>query len=451
MNLCGTCGVKAPKSGESCIVCYTPASPHVLTVPPRPDGTCWACLWGQFKCRSCGFHSPINFLDADGGLQCVRCGIDQAFDVSRWPLVLGKTHSIADFDGPSPEYRASDPSLELSYDLAQWQKLNRFPQCYCWTDEGESGSSLVLEWAVAPGHPACKKCGVLLDTGFDAEGRLLTRCSGCGDEAAYAAWAIDANLYEPLIGVIAGEHQVDLARAQLVEERSSQVVALSCPLCRAPLHVPADSPALTSCDHCGASVRVPAEMRQGAEVDGSGIEPFWLLFRGMSHARYEAEAGAQALLASKEAARHRAKREKRASARREAGCPCCSAFPYDAKIGCPICTHGVSWGRKNPTAAGAILGFVCLLATGISLLVFGPSFDEFGSHLSLGLSVLGATLAGAGVRLFYSLKERVMVATAVGSEQETYEYNASKPIPGIVLTVIGIALCTLAMYFIFGS
>ncbi len=443
LSLCSSCGIRAPGPDVGCVVCCSPSGGRPLPAPERPDGTCWACIWGQFTCRSCGFQSPINFLDADGGLQCVHCGIDQAFDVSRWPGVLALAHDVADYEGPSPQYRATDPSLPLTLDLGEWRHIARHPQCYTWTD-AEDSMSLVLEWAVAPGHPVCRSCGALLESGFDIQHRLVTSCPGCGDRSTYDLGSAVVRLYRPLAGVVADEHRVDLPLARPREDRQSQAVAIECPLCRAPLAVGADAPPIVSCEHCGASVRVPSEIRRGADVEGTGIVPFWLLFEGISRARAEAEEGARAFLEHEAERRaHRNRERQQREERLAKGCPGCGEYPYDAARGCPVCLHGKPWPLRHPVAMGLISWLVSTAVTGAAVLIAGPPFLL---ALCLVLLAAGGALLGYGVHLALVGKEKVMVAASERSGQESFLFEVRRPLPGVVTASVGVLMLAAAIY-----
>ncbi len=88
LTVCASCGVIAAHESK-CSHCNRVHEGHPLTIPPRDDGAVWVCAECTFRCRSCGFAVPLNHLDMDGAVLCVRCGIEQAFEVVRWRQALG--------------------------------------------------------------------------------------------------------------------------------------------------------------------------------------------------------------------------------------------------------------------------------------------------------------------------------------------------------------------------
>lgn len=310
MKVCAQCGVLSQGAGRPCVGCSAPAGERLIDVPERPPGVSWARLKGQFICRSCGFRSAIGTLDVDGGLRCVHCGIDQAFEVSRWSAALSKAHDVADLGGARE-----------------------------WSDEGKKAGQLPLEWSCAAGHPLCRACGGLLGVEGDSEGlQLATRCSSCGERRAYSLSEEARVLYSGLVLAVDEEHRAEGNQAEVVRH-SSAAVAIQCPMCHAPLSVTGVEP-LETCAHCGASVRVPAELREGkggAETAG----PLWLLFRGTSSARGVAEN--KAIL---EASRREA----------EAGAP--GAPQHGATIGASAVSGGA-------TTRGMIITFVIIGLFGV--------------------------------------------------------------------------------------
>src|SRR5688500_8082797 len=76
----------------------------------------WAALRVHFQCRGCGLFSPLNSLDVDGEVDCLRCGMRQAFDPGAWTHALEHAHDVADLGGgPTPEGRCARRDVSIAH------------------------------------------------------------------------------------------------------------------------------------------------------------------------------------------------------------------------------------------------------------------------------------------------------------------------------------------------
>jgi hypothetical protein len=248
----------------------------------------WVSFRCEFQCRACGNLSPLNYLDLDGSVRCLRCGLDQAFATSAWQRALEHAHAVGDLAG-SPEGRQPHPIFSIASE-------NPYRDTNTATDQ-QSGFAFqqglqvptTMRSTATLGQPSCTKCNVPLQAQRTGPGRIETRCTRCGEARSYALPAEASRVFPALVGVIAGEQRVDRPATRVASEvGDSGAVALSCPGCGASLSV-APGTRLATCEYCRTTSRVPDKTYYRAGGDAVQAETWWLAFDGPSATRKKLE------------------------------------------------------------------------------------------------------------------------------------------------------------------
>ncbi|MGO8998076.1 MAG: hypothetical protein ACLQVI_32555 [Polyangiaceae bacterium] len=312
LTVCAWCGVVCARESK-CSHCNRIHEGRPRDIPPRADDAYWVCIECTFKCRACGFDVPLNRLDMDGAVLCVRCGVEQAFEVARWRQALGHAQGVGDLFG--------DRAAGIPVEKNPFRTVGTSRTSAKLTTDGANA----LEITASPGHPPCETCRLPLDVEVTSAGRSTAVCKACGGPAAeYGLPAAAQKMMRGLMAIVAAEHRTD--RAEVSVEETGAAIAVKCPNCSAPLDVEKDSK-LATCKFCKAIARIPD--RTWARLSGSAParESMWLLFRGSSpvrdalddaRERAEAEARRQREKEERHAETERIQAEARAKERAEA-------------------------------------------------------------------------------------------------------------------------------------
>jgi len=273
LTVCASCGVVAAHESK-CSHCNRVHEGRPYAIPPRDDGAVWVCVECTFRCRSCGFAVPLNHLDMDGAVLCVRCGIEQAFDVACWRQALGHAHSAGDLSG--------DRAEGIPKEKNPFRTVGTSRTGVKLAVEGANG----LEITASPGHPLCERCRAPLEITFNAAARSHAACKPCGESAEYVVPTAARKMMHALHAIVAAEHRAD--RAEVSVEATDAAIVVKCPTCSAPLPIEQESKIVT-CKFCNTSARIPdrtwARLRGGTPA----VESMWLLFQGPSPLRQETE------------------------------------------------------------------------------------------------------------------------------------------------------------------
>jgi hypothetical protein len=248
----------------------------------------WVSFRAEFQCRACGHLSPLNCLDLDGSVRCLRCGLDQAFATSAWQRAIEHAHALGDLAG-SDEGRHPHPIYSIA-------AVNPFRTS---TTANDDQSGFAIEQGVmvpksvrstaAVGQPSCKRCNVPLVCERAGAGRITTRCTRCNETRSYALPVEAGRLFPALVGVIAGEHRADQPPTRVAAETGSEsAMALACPGCGAALTV-APGTRLATCEYCRTTSRIPDKTYYRAGGDAVQVEIWWLAFEGPSATRKRLE------------------------------------------------------------------------------------------------------------------------------------------------------------------
>jgi hypothetical protein len=291
IRICPQCGIIAPTSKASCAFCNHAFGTAAPVLPPRVDGMVFVCVGGcDFACRGCGLRSSLGGLDVDGEVECRRCGMVQAFDVSQWEEVLGFAHNVADLSNPAP----NDPIAQKGpyADIGPtntWAELKLTGMVI----DGGGMKTRTLRLVASPGVPLCLKCKNPLDAALDGNGNAQTRCGRCGETAVYALPSGTSGVYEDLKAAISDDHRTDRQVVKMKASPGGGAVAIACPTCNAPL--PASDSTLVTCPFCNTAARIPTRAWYRM-VEPEKQQAWWLLFHGPSPARAKLENQRQPLM-----------------------------------------------------------------------------------------------------------------------------------------------------------
>jgi hypothetical protein len=238
-------------------------------------------------------RSPLATLELDGQVECMRCGLAQAFDVVQWSDALGHAHDVVDLSGPHPEGQNPIAGRSIAGQSVHARIGTEF------TSSTKTQSTMIIDGSgtrkhtlrttVSPGHPLCRACRVPLVVMLEANGITRTHCPRCNDDATYALPANAASVCGALRGVIAGEQRTDRPVARTARGQGG-VEAVVCPQCGAAL--PAGEGELVKCTFCSITARVPGKLaRRQRRGELPPVDPFWVLLDGLSPGRRKLLAG----------------------------------------------------------------------------------------------------------------------------------------------------------------
>lgn len=290
MPICPHCGAIAPNKLSACQVCGTEYGSAPPSAPELGNEMFWVQIRTEFQCSSCGYFVPLNYLDIDGSVLCVRCGVEQVFDVEAWNVALTASHEVGDLAGPNPEGRFPNPA----HSIAASNQYRRIGIDAATATSKQSATShrhgAVLHRSLiataAPGFPLCDDCSSPLSvrlSGLQAH----TTCAGCGTEAQYETPSAAHSMYHSLLAAVAPEHRTDAADAAENETADGMVLAIRCPNCDGPIEVDGES-YFENCGFCHTPVRIREATMRKLVKDPRPL-PWWLLYRGPSGKRIALE------------------------------------------------------------------------------------------------------------------------------------------------------------------
>jgi transcription elongation factor Elf1 len=292
MDICAGCGVIAPRDGSACTVCSADFAESRTRAAARTDDAYWVAVRCRFQCRSCGHLSPLNHLDMDGTVVCLRCGLSQIFDVASWDDGLNHAHAVGDLAGPELEGR--HPNARIS--IAERNPFKDIGRTHTSAELAQSGMRIAegmmhtqsLRVEASPGQPLCDHCRRPLNGQLVSQTRATAGCVACGTTATYELPERALPMCASIKAVIAEEQSTDRRDAKIDEHGSGGAVAIRCPNCDAALSVTGTSQIVT-CEYCKASARIPsATLHQLGFADPQPLI-WWMLFAGRSRARDELE------------------------------------------------------------------------------------------------------------------------------------------------------------------
>ena len=211
----------------------------------------WAKVMCHFRCEGCQRRSPLNHLDTDGEVSCLRCGERNDFDAGQWLDAIDHAEACARKGGG--ELRAHGEDRLVPHRIRQKTLVTR----------------------ATGGHPTCRRCAAALTVVRCKVGMLVVACSACDREWKYVLPRGTRASRPQLGGVIAAAHRRGETTARVVEGEGS--LAVECAQCGAAVSTP-DSQVVVGCDYCGISLSIPAN----ALPPDRDLEPeaWWLYFPG---------------------------------------------------------------------------------------------------------------------------------------------------------------------------
>ncbi|MBX3234111.1 MAG: hypothetical protein KIT84_06370 [Labilithrix sp.] len=295
--------MQRPTKLDTCNVCKaTFAEDGTVPIPDDPE-LYWTSVRCTFQCRACGHLSPLDHLDMDGSVECLRCGLDQAFDVGSWRegLEHARTLGLASARAATSQYSA----IGETHTAAEHQQGGL-------VIGGGQLTQLSLRVNAAPGTPLCPECRAPFVASFDATGAMTVRCHACSTSMTTKLPAPGKSMCPELRGVLA-EAQVEGRREARV--KGGEALAVLCPTCDAPLAVTGASINVT-CTYCRTPSRIPR--KRMFELGHAAPTPtvWWLAFdrravEAKAKAKAEAKARAKAKADNERAERRRKKQEAR--------------------------------------------------------------------------------------------------------------------------------------------
>jgi hypothetical protein len=263
---CRGCGVQIATSRTGCDVCATPYSEGHVPLPEAGD-TLWVAVRCRFQCRSCGHLSPLDQLDMDGSVTCLRCGLDQIFDVESWR------------DGLDHAMRAGVLAGTGKFDaLGKTRSSLEFVQSGFQLKDGIM-TTRSLRVAAGPGHPLCGTCHEPLRVELDEAGEARSRCPTCGEGMRCVLPGPARRMCQPIRAVLAEELATDRREAKVEASAGANAgaIAITCPHCAAPLSVTGAS-SIVTCEYCHASSRIPSRTLFRLGHDHPTPKVWWLGF-----------------------------------------------------------------------------------------------------------------------------------------------------------------------------
>ncbi len=286
ISLCPSCGAIAPSQRTTCAACNgSLASP--LVAHDGADGF-WVGVECGFTCSACGHFSPLNYLDNDGDVQCLRCGTEQRFDSDQWWEGFSLAHAVGDLAGPAPDGRfplPGAPSIadENPYKPIGIDKTFADHQQRGMIIDGSGMRQHSLKVRSMPGHPLCEKCHQPRRVTARGGGELTLQCPACADTRTYVRPNGIPDSLRALSGVVAMDHEKGGRHAD-VQQDASGAVAIRCPNCSAPLDFDGKSTVIR-CKFCEIAVRIPSHTLRGLGQENPQQLRWWLYFTGPSEQR----------------------------------------------------------------------------------------------------------------------------------------------------------------------
>lgn len=262
---CPGCGVLQASKRDTCEVCNTAHSEGSIPLP-RDDKTYWVAVRCRFQCRSCGHISPLDHLDMDGSVTCLRCGLDQHFDVASWNQGLDHAMRVGLLAGKHGKYALVGQTSSTLEHVQSGMKI-----------EAGMVKLLSLRVSAGPGHPLCQQCRVPLVV--EVEGDVATsRCPTCGTGMRCVLPQQARRACKAVRAVLAEELASDRPSAKVEgNSHAAGAVAITCPHCSAPLRV-TGSASIVTCEYCRTSSRIPRRTMFQLGHDHPVPQVWWLQF-----------------------------------------------------------------------------------------------------------------------------------------------------------------------------
>ncbi len=247
---------------KGCNICTISYDQPGAPIPQTGD-VLWVGVRCQFQCRSCGHLSPLNHLDVDGSVTCLRCGLEQVFDNSSWDDGLDHAMRCGALAGESGKYKQLGITM-TSVELVQ--------------NEINIGNGMMnmrsLRVAAGPGHPPCSRCHKPLEIEIESK-TTKARCTSCGATQTCELPPPAKGICSAVCGVIAEELLLDRREAKV--DDNAGAIGINCAHCAAPLKVTGVS-TIVSCEYCGASSRIPRRTMFQLGHDKPVMQLWWLAF-----------------------------------------------------------------------------------------------------------------------------------------------------------------------------
>lgn len=212
----------------------------------------WVAIQCHFRCASCRQRSPLNHLDFDGDVECLRCGQTERFDLGQWVDALAFAARVSENqDQTTVETHGSDAIR--SHAIVKKTLVTR----------------------AHSGVPSCPGCDAPLGVERVQAGLLVAMCSACDWRGKFVLPRGVRQIEPRLAGAIAAAHAKD-ARPATLEGTDAGAAVVKCPYCTAPIDHEATA-TIARCKYCRVTVRLPSKRLVAL---GHELEPelWWLYF-----------------------------------------------------------------------------------------------------------------------------------------------------------------------------
>jgi LSD1 subclass zinc finger protein len=210
----------------------------------------WARVQCHFRCEHCQRRSPLNHIDMDGSVDCLRCGQANPFEPGQWLDAIDHARARA--------LSGDAEVVALGNDAIRPHRIKQ--------------ATMVIR--AAAGQPTCPDCSEPLEVRRCAVGMLVVGCKSCDIESKYVLPSGTRASKPELGGAIAAAHARGVGEATVAQD-SAGVQSVECSKCGAPLDHP-PSAVVVRCGYCRITLRVPS---RGLATEGD-LEPevWWLFF-----------------------------------------------------------------------------------------------------------------------------------------------------------------------------
>lgn len=278
VEICSACGVMLGTEKQGCSACAAPRTEPARWALEQPDESYWVAVRASFTCSACRFDSPLDYVELDDSVTCLRCGIEQRFDPAAWGGLVEHAHGVGDLatveaqDGEAPRSTPpGNPHEGLGARARTWAKQGH--------------------WSATLGNPLCADCKAPLRVAEAHEDHLDVVCSACSERRSYELPRAVRGI-AGLAGVLAEELELGAREARV--EGAAGVTALHCPGCGASLGEIAPGAGTVLCRYCNTSCRVSARAHARAGHAASPPKTWWMLLTGPSELRTKLERRARA-------------------------------------------------------------------------------------------------------------------------------------------------------------
>jgi hypothetical protein len=181
LRVCPECGAVAPAERTRCGVCQTTLGPLCPTVPTPTPGRAWTRAEVSLPCPHCNTVIGLRADSIGAPVACHHCGHSVAVELGWWDEALQIVHAAADLS--QPDFQGLNAPLGAFNPFAAVGSRESFAEF----PSAALPSQSPLRLRVGPGAPLCPRCRNPVTVRFSAPGRLTAHCTRCNDREAFSA------------------------------------------------------------------------------------------------------------------------------------------------------------------------------------------------------------------------------------------------------------------------